>query len=210
LELDHFFILTEPSAPQAELLSEIGLIEGEPNHHPGQGTSNRRFFFSNSALELLCVHSETEAAEGPGRRLRIPERASDHDASPFGLILRGGHSSTDPFPGWRYQPDYFGPEWSFLIGENSDQLVEPLCIYMPFDPPPQLNQPRSVEPFARVTELRIHVPVTNPSPVLNTVSRNERITFHYSSAHLLELIFNDESDGEMRDLRPALPLLIRW
>ncbi len=45
IELDHFFILTDPGAPQAELLTEIGLVEGTPNDHPGQGTANRRFFF---------------------------------------------------------------------------------------------------------------------------------------------------------------------
>jgi hypothetical protein len=53
IALDHFFILTEPGSPQADLVSGIGLKEGASNNHPGQGTANRRFFFSNSTLELL-------------------------------------------------------------------------------------------------------------------------------------------------------------
>jgi hypothetical protein len=43
--LDHFFILTEPGAPQAELLSDFGLVEGTANSHQGQGTANRRLCF---------------------------------------------------------------------------------------------------------------------------------------------------------------------
>ena len=107
-ELDHFFILTDPGAPHADLLSRIGLTEGPRNDHPGQGTANRRFFFSNMALELLYVNDANEAANGRGSRLRFPGRAQDTKASPFGLIVRATNESTDvPFPGWRYCPDYF-------------------------------------------------------------------------------------------------------
>jgi hypothetical protein len=47
IKLHHFFIIAEPGAPEADLLSGIGLIEGTRNDHPGQGTANRRFFFMN-------------------------------------------------------------------------------------------------------------------------------------------------------------------
>jgi len=42
----------------------MGLTEGTRNDHPGQGTANRRFFFSNTALELLYVSDANEAEEG--------------------------------------------------------------------------------------------------------------------------------------------------
>ena len=57
-ELDHCFILTDVGAPEAELLTEFGFVEGEPNTHPGQGSANRRFFFANAMLELVWVHDE--------------------------------------------------------------------------------------------------------------------------------------------------------
>jgi hypothetical protein len=53
MQLDHFFILTEKFAPEAKLLTDLGLVEGTSNSHPGQGAANRRFFFANTALELL-------------------------------------------------------------------------------------------------------------------------------------------------------------
>jgi hypothetical protein len=58
IDLDHFLILTEPAAPQAELLTNIGLVEGTSNTHPGQGTANRRFFFSNAMLELAYIRED--------------------------------------------------------------------------------------------------------------------------------------------------------
>jgi len=83
LELHHLFILTGAGAPQADFLSDLGLIEGARNSHPGQGTANRRFFFSNTMLELLYLRDAEEAANGPGNRLRIVDRTADCTASPF-------------------------------------------------------------------------------------------------------------------------------
>ena len=67
IELGHFFILVDPCASQADLLTEFGLIKGTLNEHPGQGTANRRFILSNTALELLYVRDEDEALNGPAR-----------------------------------------------------------------------------------------------------------------------------------------------
>ena len=210
MELDHFFILTDRPAVQAGILSKIGLAEGTPNDHPGQGTSNRRFFFCNTALELLYVRDAKEAEDGPGRRLRFPDRAFDASSSPFGLITRDDSSEGEPYAGWLYQPDYFQPGYGFLIGENSDLLDEPLCVHMPFKLPPPTAQPVPIEPFSTVTELRVHVPVTTPSDVLRRVSRVRQITLVTSAPHLLELVFNNAAAGQFRDLRPVLPLQIRW
>ena len=67
------FILTEAGAPAASLLTDIGLNEGTANDHPGQGTSNRRFFFADSMLELLYIRDAKEAKEGSGCGLRLAE-----------------------------------------------------------------------------------------------------------------------------------------
>lgn len=210
MKLDHIFILTEPFAPQASLLSDMGMVEGTRNDHPGQGTANRRFFFSNTALEFLYIRDAAEADGGPGRRLGLPGRATNAGASPFGLVMRGGPGEPMPFDGWDYQPDYFEPGCAFLIGENSGLLAEPLCIHMPFDLARPSDQPRSPHPFTSVTEVILHVPVAEPSAVLDGISRAPSVTVITSAPHLLELVFNDENEVRMRDFRPALPLVIRW
>jgi hypothetical protein len=55
IELHHLFVCAAPGAPEAEELVRFGLREGPPNQHPGQGTANRRFAFSNAMIEVLWV-----------------------------------------------------------------------------------------------------------------------------------------------------------
>ncbi len=211
IQLDHFFILTEPGAPQAELLTDMGLIEGTPNDHPGQGTANRRFFFSNTMLELLYVRDADEAANGPARRLRFGERASAPGASPFAIVVsRTTELHADPFPGWRYYPEYFSGDHYFHVGNNSAVVEEPLCICIPVMPPATANQPLSPEPFTNVTELQVSAPVDRPSMVLETVARCDRVALTLGEPHHMEIVFNAAQTGQSKDLRPDLPLVIWW
>ena len=211
IELDHFFILTNPGAPQAEQLSQLGLVEGTSNEHQGQGTANRRFFFSNSMLELAYLRDASEAVNGSSRQLQIVERVADSRASPFGVLLRASSTSSHiPFPGWRYYPEYFEANQYFHIGENSDILEEPLCIYVPFDVPLPESQPQPAEPFTTVSELRLSVPVIQPSSVLQAIEQIEGISLYLDEPHRMEIIFNEERLGQVKDLRPELPLIIRW
>ena len=125
LELNHFFILVEPEAKVADQLVAMGMLEGSGNVHQGQGTSNRRFYFSNGMLEFLWVHDAEEAINGPGRDMLFAERATNPVASPFGLIVHRKDNTTleMPFEGWNYQPDYFNPPWAFHVGANSSNLL---------------------------------------------------------------------------------------
>jgi hypothetical protein len=209
--LDHFLILTDEGAPQAELLSQIGLVEGPPNVHPGQGTANRRFFFENAMLELGYVRDRDEALHGSGKRLRVIERAEDARASPFGVIVRALDATSELlFPGWPYFADYLSADTYFLIGENSDILDEPLCVLMPANLPRSPSKPSPTDPFAVVTELRIGVPVNRPSSVLKWIGDIEGIVLTLGVPHHMEVVFNDEQDRLLKDFRPALPLSIRW
>lgn len=211
MRLDHFFVLTEVGAPAANQIAHLGLVEGSPNRHPGQGTANRRFFFSNMALELLYIQDAKEAKSGPGQRLRFTERISMRSASPFGFVMRSDVDSSDPpFTGWRYQPVYFDTGVSFLVADNSDCLEEPLCICLPDKAPPGSDQVKSEAPFTEITELRLHVPVVEISSALKALRRVEGIHIQLDSPHLLEIAFNHEAEGCRHDLRPRLPLVICW
>jgi hypothetical protein len=211
LILDHFLILTGEGAPEAELLTEIGLVEGPRNVHPGQGTANRRFFFRNAMLELAYVRDQAEALSGSGRHLRIAERLRSAQASPFGVMLRATDSvSEQKFHGWPYFADYLGPDLYFLIGDNSDVLEEPLCVLMPANMPlPAVKRPPT-HPFELVTELRIGVPVGTASNTLNAVGNVDGVTVELKTPHHMEIVFNAYRAGCLRDFRPSLPLTILW
>ena len=209
--LDHFLILTDVGAPEAELLSEFGFLEGPPNIHPGQGTANRRFFFRNAMLELIYIRDQEEAQNGSARRLRLFERRSSAQASPFGVALKASDTTAQSsFQGWRYYPEYLGSDKYLLIGDNSEILNEPLCILIPADLPPSASEPLSAEPFTSVSELRLGVPVAQPSSVLAAIGDIDGVTLELNVPHQMEVVFNDEREGLSKDFRPALPLRIRW
>ena len=96
IELDHLFVCTAAGAPEAEKLLQVGLREGVPNQHPGQGTANRRFDFVNAMIELVWVSDAKEAQSPRARRTLLWERWSGRavDASPFGICLRPANSGS--------------------------------------------------------------------------------------------------------------------
>jgi hypothetical protein len=209
--VDHFFVLTDSASAAAARLIEFGLAEGSGNTHPGQGTANRRFFFPDTMFELLYLRDAAEAADGPGARLRFTDRLFDRNASPFGFIVRMLDRSTDgAFSGWYYQPHYLSPEHSFLVGENSDCLEEPLCICMPrgLSPRVPLQEPRNRR--WSVTEIGIDTPVKQPSETLATVASLDRVVIRTERPHCMNLQFNSGDAGRSVDLRPDLPLTLSW
>ncbi len=234
LSLDHLFIITEPGAAIGDRLLALGMVEGNANTHPGQGTANRRFFFEGFTLELLFVSDAKEAATGAGRKLRILERSHGNGASPFGLVARVADSTTEPeFDSWQYYPDYFNGELCFFVGSNSEQLGEPLCICMPpaFSPSSQSSSDSSQSSSSlstrssgnavdyanaawRFTSLKISVPVSPPtsppSAVLQHFASMERVELVVGDRHHLEIQFNEGEGGQSADLSPELPLTLVW
>ncbi len=189
-ELDHLFVCVSPGAPEAERLIELGLVEGPRNTHPGQGTANRRFFFANAMLELLWVTDAAEAQSEMARPTKLWERWSERcsGASPFGVILRpAGEDRTPPFDGFRYSPPYFGGETALIIAETP--IEEPMRAYFDTAHPRDYGQ-RFVEHPAGWREITAYSVASRPE-------------------HLLEIEFDHAWRGEVIDLRPQLPLLLR-
>jgi len=212
LELHHFFILVEPGGEVADLLSSLGMPGGTRNKHEGQGTSNRRFNFLNGTLEILWVHDVEEAINGPGRNLFFPERAGSPTACPFGVIFnrKNNNSLEMPFEGWKYEPDYFQPPWAFHIGANSKNVLEPLCIYMPFIEPGKSINSVDNGVFRIISKVHIYTPSVPMSDVLGIANTADRLSIEYGEDHLMEVTFDDNLLGLSKDLRPDMPLIVRW
>jgi hypothetical protein len=232
LVLDHFFILVEPEAKVASLLIELGLEESFSRDHPGQGTSNRCFSFSNNKLELLWLRDEEEANNGPAKDLQFPQRSTNKEASPFGLILKRAATVIDnkkdssekesvelamPFNGWCYQPDYFPAPKAFHVGKNSENLIEPLCIYVPFMEPVEkvIDLASEKGTFNFISHVHIHVPVNSLSqkslsPELLIASQSKELSVECGAEHLMEVTFDHKASGLSKDLRPDLPLILHW
>jgi len=214
LLLDHIFIITAPGAAVAEHLIEFGLNEGTTNTHPGQGTSNRRFFLNDFTLELVYVSDANEAASGAGKGLGILPRSDDTKASPFGIVVRVADKHEKPdFPSWQYFPDYFDGKMCFHVGENSDLSMEPLCICMPPALPKRKRSSIPVEyrnPDWHLLAAQIDVPIATPSRVLKQFGNMEEVTIRADRPHKLTLSFNHSRNSNTVDFSPQLPLSIEY
>ena len=219
-EIDHLFVCTEVGAPEADRLIALGLTEGAPNTHPGQGTSNRRFFFRNTMLELLWVHDEAEAQSPLARRTRLFDRWRQRasGACPFGFCFRATTASASPpFRGWEYAPGYFPQSMSVRIGNNSDVLSEPMLIFMPFAVRPDRMPAQRRQPMEHAIGVReiTRVRWTTPksaalSQELATVAGLAPFTVVSGPAHRLDIGFDQESQGRSASLAPDLPITFHW
>jgi hypothetical protein len=218
-ELDHLYVLVSAGAgAEAERLAGLGLTEGPPNHHPGQGTACRRFVFANAFLELLWVCDATEAQSEATRPLGLWERWSGRSAGacPFGVCLRPSRSDSDalPFPGWAYRPAYL-PEPLFMhMGACSATAEGPALVHLPFSHRPDSRPERHPLEHAlgvrEITRAVVRGPHP-PSPAAEEAARRAAgLRFQPGAEHLLEVGFDGERAGRSADLRPLLPLLLRW
>lgn len=205
-------MLVEPEAQATDRLLKLGFQEGLRNTHPGQGTTNRRIDFANGMLEFLWVRDAHEANTGPGKDLRFPERSQNPHASPFGAIFVPRHDATHqamPFPGWQYQPDYFPAPKGFHVGANSQNLVEPLCFYCPFQDL-GVPRPQPIRNAQTMTDIVISTLSTDTAGVLALASQADRLSMQSGQKHLMEITLDHHDSGRTEDFRPAMPLILRW
>jgi hypothetical protein len=200
--IDHIFICTSSGAPAAELLKRAGLIEGQANRHPGQGTACRRFFFSNGMLELLWLEEEAAARSDQTQRTRLWERlAGPGPASPFGIVLRS--ESNCPWRSWTYAPPTM-PGLKLEIAADTD-LDEPMWCFMKDGPRPSLDHPGD---FENITRVLISCPGLKDGSVTSTMAASGVIDIETGVEHRLELQFDGGRRGKTLDFRPALPLIM--
>jgi len=211
LELDHFFVLASPGAPEADALLQMGLVEGSSNEHEGQGTANRRFFLSNCTIEFLYVSNVAEAVNGKGRKLRLMERAIDAEGSPFGIVVRTVPERTTPvFPAWKYYPEYFPDTLCFYVGNNANDFHEPLCICMPPALPKPKNAPAPNNSGWSLTELQLSIPGSKPSETLEAFSNCPGLRIRCNEDHRMRIILNHAATGKSINFMPDLPMIIEW
>jgi hypothetical protein len=214
--VDHVFVLCSVGAePEAEALRRLGVREGSPNTHPGQGTSCRRFFFSDVYLELAWVHDAAEAKSEAVRPTRLFERwrGRDGSACPFGIILRPaeGANPAAPFPTWAYRPSYMPAGFSIDIAKDTP-LQSPEFFYLGFqrDRARRGQEPTDhgipVGPLRKVSVWR---PAAGRCEAAQALEAAGLVAFHDADHYFLEMTFGEGAIGQA-DLGPALPVGLRW
>ena len=219
IELDHVFVCTAVGAPEAEALTMAGFTEGAANVHPGQGTACRRFFFHNAYLELFWVHDEVEAQAAEVAPTRLWERwrtRASGRTCPFGIGVRPTGNAAIPFATWSYRPMYLPDGEGIPIATNGDALHEPMLFVIPSGRRPDAAPPADMQPLRHengvreVTRLALDGAPEQPSEALAAVAGLGLVELRAASQPCLVLGFDDEAAGQVVDLSPTLPLVLRW
>ena len=214
IELDHLFILTAPDTPEAASLIDFGLHEGPPNQHPGQGTANRRFAFTNAMLELLWITDAEEAQSPLTRRTQLWERwnGRQSNASPFGICVRPADSGSaaPPFPFWGYRPAYLPAPLAIHIAEAG--IEEPMWFYLDF-----MRRSHREEHFVEhpigireITQLTLTTPVQLRSEAAAKIVESGILAAQIGPRPLLEIAFDNRRRNRQKDFRPQLPLVFHF
>ncbi|MFN7704041.1 MAG: hypothetical protein ACK5OS_05405 [Chryseotalea sp.] len=112
MDIDLIFIFTDDKRKIADKLLEFSgeLTEGSNRVHVGQGTTNRKFYFGNFFLEILCVHYEQKIKSDLAKPIKLWQRAK-YKRNQFYLtdfVLKTVTTITDCLKIHLYcQPDYF-------------------------------------------------------------------------------------------------------
>jgi hypothetical protein len=206
--IDHLFVFCDREAPEQRALDACGLAIGGRREHPGQGTANVCYGFADGCLELLWVNDDAGARDPMVKPLGLAERAHwrKTGASPFGICVRPLAAGTPPpFVSWDYRPAWLPKESSIAMGCNSGVIFEPLLFavdrpFTPLDVPHRLSASSLVRAVVTVRDMA-------PMSLLREVVV-PGLEIRSGDEPLLELSFAP-SRGEVVDLRPTLPLVLR-
>jgi len=218
MEIDHLFICSENNADIADILVQNGFLEGKPNHHPGQGTANRRFFFNNMFLEFIYLEDKglipqfAKATPSLDILLRLTDQERRY--SPFGVGCRPRiPGESVPFPHWCYQPSYLPDGCSIEVGIAMPN--EPLWFFLAFSGRPDqvavgkrqpLNHPCGIR---ELTGVQLTIPNRVPlSLSAQAVGEIDEIEIMQGQEHGVVLTFDFYQQGKKVSLMPGLPLTI--
>jgi hypothetical protein len=225
LELDHIYIVVPPGAVSSvEALRQAGiLVDTGVARHEGQGTASMAAFFENAYLELLWVDSSVtvDSMHRLDAADFVRAAAWRHSgATPVGVglhLLRGTPADLEiPFrldsagrlrPGTSYvllrQPDESLAVAMFIVPDYL-AVTSWLQHYM-IKQPDVFKHPMGAR---RVTRVLIR---GRPNQRPRAAALEPRlIQFEEASNPLVVVELDDGRQRQTRDLRPLLPLILRY
>jgi len=213
-ELDHFFVAVPDPGSGSGAVEAAGFLISPPHPHPGQGTASRGILFQNAYIEFIWLTDADEAASPPIRQTRLDSRIDPGSgACPFGIGLRKGGEGEAliPFQTWAYRPPYLPEGAEFRMSASSVELGQPLVFFMPWLSGP--GRPATEHPnrAEKVTKLEIVlVDEGRESETLTAMAEASVASFHQGPDFFAEVELDGGRAGKSLDLRPEIPLRLRW
>ena len=223
IEFDHVWIMVSPGAPERAALERAGFqISPDLNQHDGQGTASITVELENAFLELMWPDSTVPISPGLERaaekfRQRMLWRTSGW--CPIGLGFRRTTQSNDalPFPTWSVTPPWLPPGSAIEMLTPREDTQSPSLFISPRAMADLAEQKaragRYHHPIGvrRITAVRLVSPKTyQPIEPLTYLRKLRLVEITQGHDWLLELTFDGGKRRQSKDLRPELPLFIRY
>ncbi len=230
LALDHFWIATQTSAAaERAALEQAGFrISPNVNRHDGQGTASQTVEFENGYLELLYPDPSVPVTGEGGRvaQRRFIERANwrETDVSPFGIAVRRTPQTPArfPFETWRVTADWMAPgAYMEMLTPRGSRAVNVAVHANATDEAANLRAiaagGEAAGPFLhpngtrRITGLLVIASDGDGlPPSTRFVNASGAVSMQRGRQWLAVLTLDDGAQGQRRDLRPALPLIVQY
>lgn len=200
MNIHHIFIFTDNNGKVADELVDFGLTEGSNRVHVGQGTANRKFYFSNFYLEILWVSNESEMKSKQTQPTGLWQRADfkANHFSPFGLCMANTEDTETLFEkAYKYQPDYFPQGMPIDILKNDNQPDLPWTFRLPFKGQMKHeNEPTNhINGLSVLTKALFEYKSIAESTFLENFENEVGIEFSKTSRNWLNLIFDHGKQG---------------
>ncbi|HEY7402487.1 MAG TPA: VOC family protein [Candidatus Angelobacter sp.] len=231
LKLDHIWIMVSPGAPERAALEKAGFqIAPTINRHDGQGTASVTAEFENGFLELMWPDSTVPLAPEYERaaekfRQRMLWRTSGW--CPIGIGLRRTSSAQGslPFPTWSVKPGWLPAGSAIEMLTPRDDTKSPSLFIGPKEllgdeaaivkaihsGSPQASMYIHPNGVHRVTAMRLLSPKTyQPIEPLTYLEKLKVFDSGQNDEWLVELTFDNGQKRKTADLRPQLPLVVRY
>lgn len=231
LELDHIFIWVNKEAPEMEVLKEKGFTSIISGSHTEQGTSGKYIFFLNFYIELLYISDTAEALgniEKFGNDYIERSNWKQNHSSPFGIGLK-----MKPFKKSKIPFDYveYHAQWmrgkALIMAKNNVHTQDPMFFILPppmvfpcYETIDQMMEDDKPEDFKEnhihdngikgLTSYKIVVASdVNSSEFISSLKANG-IVIEKGTENKIELVFDHAKQQKEMDLRPDLPLIIKY
>lgn len=231
VELDHLYVYAPSRSTEGEVvlaLEEAGINVSDHRQEFPDGIVGRYVLFNNAYIEMLWYDGNPDA-DVDTRRQAAWEITG---MSPFGVGLRhiGEAQAGFPVPTRTYTTEWMTPGTTMLLlGSESDTLAPAMFVvpdYMAHPDSLALHSDDSdLSPDERAQEIedrthplgvgeinrvRLVVPVHGDSEAARQLSQSGIVQVEIGTRHLLEIELGGGASNELLDLRPVLPLLIRY
>ena len=229
VEFDHVWIVVTRDAPERAALEHAGFkISPSVNRNDGQGTASVSAEFFNAYIELMWPDPTVSVAPGAERGVEKFKNRMNWRTSgwcPLGIALhRIGPNTTLPFPTWSIAPDWMPKGTAIEILTARDDTKSPSFFIEPpvlavkeeanrktaeDDPKRAMFQhPIGVE---RITAIQIISPKEyQPVAAFTYLEKAGIFKVSEGTAWAIELTFDAGRKAQTKDLRPDLPLIIRY